>query len=268
MLARLDKHHIPVSFAYLPDKTFTSYYVFLFMLLRAFRKRRSEILKIVPQANLMMRVVKMDYEIAIHKAFRLFKRKVCMSLFKKLATFFTRALLHSQLHSAKYNTFIIQGCFFHYGQCIWRYVAGNGMTKAYHYDPELRNLVRMVCGLVFVPPEMLPEAIRQLRAYKFNPESKFYEQNLKFQDIILDTHDRVWMNGSFPPSMWNHANETTNLTNNDNEVCMVEHSIFNSLAQFLSILELQFATQQAGSISSSERCSAPLSPGQGKCQSY
>ena len=183
---------------------------------------------------------------------------------------FTRALLHSQLHRAKGtdNTFIIQGCFFHYGQCIWRYVAGNGMTKAYHYDPELRNLVRMVCGLVFVPPEMLPEAIRQLRAYKFNPESKFYEQNLKFQDILLDTHDRVWMNGSFPPSMWNHANETTNLTNNDNEVCMVEHSIFNSLAQFLSILELQFATQQAGSISSSERCSAPLSPGQGKCQSY
>ena len=80
MLAKMDKHHLPVSFAYLPDKTFTSYYVFLFMLLRAFRKRRLDILKIVPQANLMMYVVKMDYEIAIHKAFHLFKRKVCVCL--------------------------------------------------------------------------------------------------------------------------------------------------------------------------------------------
>ena len=78
MLAKMDKHHLPVSFAYLPDKTFTSYYVFLFMLLRAFRKRRLDILKIVPQANLMLYIVKMDYEIAIHKAFHLFKRKVCV----------------------------------------------------------------------------------------------------------------------------------------------------------------------------------------------
>ena len=216
MLARLDKHHIPVCFSYLPDKTFTSYYVFLFMLLRAFRKRRSDILKIVPKANLMMYVIKMDYEIAIHKAFHLFKRKVCVCSPKILNI---------------YNNILAQGCFFHYGQCIWRYVMGNGMIKAYHYDRELRNLVRMVCGLVFVPPEMLPEAIRQLRAYKFYPESKFYEQNLKFQDILLDTHDRVWMNGSFPPTMWNHANETTNLTNNDNEVCMSEHSIFIFLVQ-------------------------------------
>ena len=85
----------------------------------------------------------------------------------------------------------------------------------------------MVCGLVFVPVEMLPEAIRQLRAYTFNPESKFYEQNLKFKDILLDTHDRVWMNGSFPPKMWNHANETTNLTNNDNEVYFCLHQELN-----------------------------------------
>ena len=92
------------------------------------------------------------------------------------------------------------------------------MTKAYHYDRELRNLVRCVCGLVFVPVEMLPEAMRQLRLVTFKPESKFYEQNLRFKDILLDTIDRVWMKGSFPPEMWNHSNKTSNITNNDNEV--------------------------------------------------
>ena len=76
MLANLDNNYLPVSFAYLPDKTFTSYYIYLFMLLRGFRKRRLEILKIVPQANLRMFVIKCDYEVAIHKAFHLFKKKV------------------------------------------------------------------------------------------------------------------------------------------------------------------------------------------------
>ena len=75
-LAKLDQHHLPVAFGYLPNKTFTSYYVYIFMLLRAFRNRRLDILKIVPKSNLMMYVIKMDYELAIHKAFHLFKRKV------------------------------------------------------------------------------------------------------------------------------------------------------------------------------------------------
>ena len=133
------------------------------------------------------------------------------------------------------------------------------MTRAYHYDRELRNLVRMVCGLVFVPEEMLPEAIRQLRAYTFNPESKFYEQNLKFKDVLLDTHDRVWMNGSFPPKLWNHANETSNLTNNDNEVYFCLHFKLGLTSKFPSVLELQCPSEQDGSIPSSELCPPLLS---------
>ena len=92
------------------------------------------------------------------------------------------------------------------------------MTTAYHYDRELRNLVRMVCGLVFVPLEMLDEAMRQLGEYSFSPDSKFYDKNVEFKGILLEKVDRVWMKGQFPPHMWNHAGKTTDLTNNDNEV--------------------------------------------------
>ena len=90
------------------------------------------------------------------------------------------------------------------------------MIKVYHYYTPFRDYVRSFCGLVFVPPEMHEEALTHLRQVKF-PESKFHDDCVWFQPIILDYFDRVWEHGNFPPAMWTHANQVTNLTNNDNE---------------------------------------------------
>ena len=62
-LGNLDNSHIPICWGYLPDKSFRSYYVFLYMVLFAFRGRREEIIKITSVANLKMKQIKCDYEI-------------------------------------------------------------------------------------------------------------------------------------------------------------------------------------------------------------
>ena len=62
MLGNFNGQHLPICFGFIPDKSFKSYFVFLFMLLRGFKKYRPEILRFLPSANLKMKVIKCDYE--------------------------------------------------------------------------------------------------------------------------------------------------------------------------------------------------------------
>ena len=55
-LGNLDNSHIPICWGYLPDKSFRSYYVFLYMVLFAFRGRREEIIKITSLVNIKMKL--------------------------------------------------------------------------------------------------------------------------------------------------------------------------------------------------------------------
>ena len=77
LLGQFNDQHLPICFGWLPDKSFQSYFVFLLLLLRGFQKFRPEILTLLPRANLKLKVIKSDYEQAIHQAFKpLFRIKV------------------------------------------------------------------------------------------------------------------------------------------------------------------------------------------------
>ena len=70
------------AFGLLPDKAFMSYYLFIFMVLSAFRKYESEILELSGRKILKLYRIRLDFEVAIHKAFQVFRLEGCYFHFR------------------------------------------------------------------------------------------------------------------------------------------------------------------------------------------
>ncbi|XP_054281223.1 uncharacterized protein LOC128998893 [Macrosteles quadrilineatus] len=47
----------------------------------------------------------------------------------------------------------IQGCYFHFTQCLWRKVQDVGLASLYSRDEEIRRTIRMSAALAFLKPE-------------------------------------------------------------------------------------------------------------------
>ncbi|XP_046740521.1 uncharacterized protein LOC124407954 [Diprion similis] len=65
----------------------------------------------------------------------------------------------------------IQGCHFHYGQCIWRHVQQFGLQKRYSMDAEFALNIKMLIALAFVPCERVEHAFEALAT------SIYYKEN-------------------------------------------------------------------------------------------
>ena len=69
--------HLPVAFAWLPNKTAVSYYVFLWLLLNAFTENSSQISQLYGKSTLRLRQLKCDFEVSIHIGFEMFRLSGC-----------------------------------------------------------------------------------------------------------------------------------------------------------------------------------------------
>jgi len=58
-------------------------------------------------------------------------------------------------------TTAVHGCFFHFGQCLWRNLQSLGLQDWY-LEPENSLLVKTIQALAFVPPDDVIEAFQQL----------------------------------------------------------------------------------------------------------
>ena len=56
----------------------------------------------------------------------------------------------------------LHGCFFHWSQAIWRKVQDLGLQSAYRNDPIVRDSVRHLLGLPFLPYWFIPRTFRFL----------------------------------------------------------------------------------------------------------
>ena len=176
---------LPVAFGWLPDKSAVSYLVFLILVLEKFQQEQANIAKLYARGTLKVKKIKLDFEVAIHRAFEV--------LFK------------------------LRGCFFHFSQAGWRRVQKGGMVVPYMTEKHFRDFIRSVIALAFLPLNQIEAAIDDLRAATFNEESAFYEKMNKFKDEYLDYIEDTWIHGSFPPKLWNQWKKASNLTNNNNE---------------------------------------------------
>ncbi|XP_063845359.1 uncharacterized protein LOC135091548 [Scylla paramamosain] len=101
----------------------------------------------------------------------------------------------------------IQGCLFHWAQCIFRKVQDLGLAVAYRENGLMQKFVRKLFALPCLPVEHICAAFNQLSNEPSTPAVA------PLLDYIRDT----WIEGDlWPPTSWCIFNQSTR-TNNDVE---------------------------------------------------
>ncbi|CAF3260105.1 unnamed protein product [Rotaria socialis] len=75
-----------------------------------------------------------------------------------------------------------RGCLFHFGQCVWRHIQDNGLSKKYQEDEYFRLNVRKLLSLPFVPTDNVAEA--------FDIVADDFEDDA---DNIVEYFEKTWI---------------------------------------------------------------------------
>ena len=117
---------------------------------------------------------------------------------------------------AAYPNIQIQGCFFHFGQSIWRRVQQVGLSRDYISNEEVRLLVKSLVSLAFLPEEEIEEGFDILDGLRENNEhlrenEKLVELMSYFEDTYIGRPQRRGRRRAprYHPSLWNVRGRTT-----------------------------------------------------------
>ena len=128
----------------------------------------------------------------------------------------------------------LQGCYFHWSQCIWRKMQEVGLQAPYLSDNDLARFVRRIFVLPFLPATCIPGAFRRLRRRANSPKVR---ELMRYQRDTWMRH-RLWS-----PSNWSvfrrdvrTNNAVEGWHNRLKEVC--GHGKV-SLYKFIHILQLE-----------------------------
>ena len=111
------------------------------------------------------------------------------------------------------------GCHFHFGQCQWRFVVEHGYKKEFSAvgNEDLQDFIHTAIAMAFVPLERLIEGFCHLIDVGYNLQDQFVE----FADEYLEYFYDTWINGHFPPKMWNYYQFEGRTNNNYLEVILL-----------------------------------------------
>ena len=169
---------IPVCYALLPDKSQETYFAFFYML-------RKQIKDMKLAFNIQS--MRSDFEVAEMKA------------------------------AAAAWEIVVRGCYFHFTQSGWRFVQNNGMASAYlgDNDQEFKLLIQCVLSLPHVPVRDIEETLEILRTkdWDFGESQEKHE----FKEKIFQYMKDYWIDGVYPPQVWNCFHRKVDMTNNNNE---------------------------------------------------
>ncbi|CAG2207603.1 unnamed protein product [Mytilus edulis] len=139
----------------------------------------------------------------------------------------------------------ISGCYFHFNQSLWRKVQNLGLAASYRRRPAVKSLVRKVMAIGYLPIAVVRQNFRLLRTSRRTQRLCRRYNGLR---DFLDYFERNYLNGLFPPQMWNvYERDMNNRTNNSvesfhrlwNNTVSVRHP---SLWTFIRCLKDQQAT--------------------------
>lgn len=68
----------------------------------------------------------------------------------------------------------INGCYFHFCQCIWRKIQSLGLQKTYSEDSTFGLQVKQLCALAFVPVHNVVYAFEELIESEYYIENEFF----------------------------------------------------------------------------------------------
>ena len=109
----------------------------------------------------------------------------------------------------------ISGCYFHFNQSLWRKVQNLGLAASYRRRPAVKSLVRKVMAIGYLPIAVVRQNFRLLRTSRRTQRLCRRYNGLR---DFLDYFERNYLNGLFPPQMWNvYERDMNNRTNNSVE---------------------------------------------------
>lgn len=170
--------------------------------IHAFIKGDDSDMKQVPLIFVLMsRRRKRDYKAVLESILNM----VPNNHVKKVVADFEQAIWRAFRYILPNTT--IQGCLFHWAQCIFRKVQDLGLAVAYRENGPMQKFVRKLFALPCLPVEHIRAAFNQLSNEPSTPAVA------PLLDYIRDT----WIEGDlWPPTSWCIFNQSTR-TNNDAE---------------------------------------------------
>ena len=107
----------------------------------------------------------------------------------------------------------VSGCFFHFSQCLKRKVEKSGLKGKYATNSAFQFFVKCCGGLAHMPVKDVEKGIDYLRD---DQEFDFEDQELNdFKFHMITYIIKYWMDGCFPPQLWNCWTRTKDATNNN-----------------------------------------------------
>lgn len=136
----------------------------------------------------------------------------------------------------------VNGCFFHFCQCLFRQIQANGLQKIYSEDSEFAVNIRCLAALAFVPEEDVVqqfEALKEFEFFKQKIEGKT-EVDIAVQKLLMYM-ETTWIGrklrrtvkpGTFALNLWNVYQLTLDLFPRTNNAVEAWHNV---IAQFIGI---------------------------------
>ena len=96
----------------------------------------------------------------------------------------------------------VVGCYFHFGQNVWRQLQADGKTTDYINDEEFATKVKTLMALAFIPPADVVQVFEQLSGL---PEYQAVDNIISYLEDNCIGRERRGRNAQprFPISLWN-----------------------------------------------------------------
>ena len=108
---------------------------------------------------------------------------------------------------------VILGCFFHLSKAIWKKVQVNGFATQFDEQPDFHKFVKSTLALAHLPLEDIEKGLEYLKAFEVSDENC-----AQFKDeIFLPYIENTWINGPYPPSVWNCSGRSDDSNTNNNQ---------------------------------------------------
>ena len=127
----------------------------------------------------------------------------------------------------------IQGCYFHFSQCIWRKIQSSGLQVKYQSDEEFSGKLRSLAALAFVPASLVEEAFDNLSEVFPDTATEILDY---FEDNFIGRPNPKARQGQpkrraprFPIDLWNVYNKTVDDEPRTNNSIEGFHRGFESL---------------------------------------
>ncbi|CAF4499777.1 unnamed protein product, partial [Rotaria sp. Silwood2] len=131
----------------------------------------------------------------------------------------------------------LNGCFFHYKQCLWRHVQTLGLQEPFNNDRQVQHSLKTFACLAFIPEQFVIEEFEKLQADAPDLIDDFvdYFEEYFIGRLVRNNRRRA---PRFPIAIWNcfyRLDQQQARTNNGNEGW--HRAILNSVRQSPSIYE-------------------------------